>query len=161
MKLLKFLRRLLEADVHTFYQCIYLLVKCVVIHCEFDRINQTVMWVLSTPDFYWLTDCLQKSLSWSCCSVQRVGQVHESRLGSVHDRTYPLLSELCFQYSSPYLLKHGWGLKTMKVTRWKGPVVTLFIDPGEAKTYAIYRTVLVLQLSQLLVASCFCRPGKI
>ena len=35
-KLLKFLRRLLEADAHTFYQCIYFLVKCVVIHCECD-----------------------------------------------------------------------------------------------------------------------------
>ena len=141
MKLLKFLRRLLEADVHTFYQCIYFLVKCVIIHCEFDRINQTVMWVLSTPDFYWLTDCLQKSLSWSCCSVQRVGQVHEPWHGPVHDWTYPLFLELCFQNSLPYILKHNWGLKTMKATGWKGPVVTLSIEQREARTHAISRTV--------------------
>ena len=79
----------------------------------------------------------------------------------MHDLTYPLLSELYFQYSFPYMLKHGWGLKTMKVTRWKGPVVTLFIDPGEAKRMPSIGLSLVLQLSQLLVASCFCRPGKV
>ena len=151
----------LLTSVSTFFEMKDWGVKCVVIHYECDWINQTVVGVLSTPDFYRLTDCLQKSLSWSCYPVQRVGQVHEPWHGPVHDWTYPLFSELCFQNSLPYILKHSWGLKTMKATGWKGPVVTLSIEQGEARTYAIYRTVSSSTAFPTPCCQLFCRPGKV